>query len=70
MPNILLPPATQDYADKQVAAGIYANVSEVARAGIRILIADDGATAFYALRSELERRAKEPAIEVDLEELL
>ncbi len=70
MPNILFPAAIQDYADKQVAAGIYANVSEVARAGIRRLMEDDGAAAFYALRREIERRAAEPSIEADLEELL
>ena len=29
MPNISLPEAMQDYAERQVNAGIYANLSEV-----------------------------------------
>lgn len=70
MPNILFPAAMQDYAERQVKAGIYANISEVARAGIRKLMEDDGAAAFYALRRDLERRAAEPSIDVDLRELL
>ncbi len=66
MPNILFPEAIQDYAEKQVAAGIYANISEVARAGIRKLMEEDGAAAFYALRRDIEAAIAAPTVEVDL----
>lgn len=70
MPNIAIPQAMQDYAERQVAAGIYANLSEVVRAGLRKLMDDDGATAFYLLRRDLEEAASEPSQEVDLRALL
>lgn len=43
-----------DYVQKQVASGAYANLSEVVRAGIRLLMEKDGARQFYALKAELE----------------
>lgn len=70
MPNISLPEAMLDYADRQVAAGVYANLSEVVRAGMRKLMEEDGATAFYLLRRDLAERAAEPTEEVDLRALL
>ena len=70
MPNIAIPDAMQDYAERQVAAGIYANLSEVVRAGLRKLMDDDGATAFYLLRRDLELAEAEQTEEVDLRTLL
>jgi antitoxin ParD1/3/4 len=70
MPNISLPDAMQDYADRQVAAGVYANLSEVMRAGLRKLMEDDGATAFYLLQRDLETAAAAPSEDVDLRALL
>lgn len=70
MPNISLPEAMQDYAERQVKAGVYANLSEVVRAGLRKLMEEDGATAFYLLRRDLVAAASEPTEEVDLCALL
>lgn len=70
MPNISLPDAMQEYAERQVEAGVYANLSEVIRAGLRKLMEEDGATAFYLLRRDLAAAAAEPTEEVDLRALL
>lgn len=70
MPNISLPEAMQEYAERQVQAGVYANLSEVVRAGLRKLMEEDGATAFYLLRRDLVAAAAEPTEEVDLRDLL
>lgn len=70
MPNISLPDSMQEYADRQVEAGIYANLSEVMRAGLRKLMEEDGAAAFYLLRQELAEAVNEPTEEVDLRDLL
>ena len=70
MPNVSLTEQMQEYVDREVAAGTYSNVSEVVRAGLRRLMEDDGAAAFYRLRRDLEARMAEPTIEVDLREIL
>lgn len=70
MPNISLPEAMQDYAERQVEAGVYANLSEVVRAGLRKLMEEDGAAAFYLLKRDLAAAAAEPTEEVDLRALL
>ncbi|WP_245883856.1 type II toxin-antitoxin system ParD family antitoxin [Hasllibacter halocynthiae] len=70
MPNVSLPIAMQDYADRQVEAGVYANLSEVVRAGMRRLMEEDGAAAFYLLRRDLASARAEPSEEIDLRELL
>jgi antitoxin ParD1/3/4 len=70
MPNVQLTDAMQDYADRMVKVGAYANVSEVVRAGMRKLMDDEGALAFYQLRKDLERRATEPGEDVDIRALL
>lgn len=57
MPNIHLTGPMQDYVQGQIASGAYANVSEVVRAGIRLLMEKDGARQFYALKAELEHAA-------------
>jgi antitoxin ParD1/3/4 len=70
LPNISLPEAMQEYAERQVKAGVYANLSEVVRAGLRKLMEEDGAAAFYLLRRDLAAAAAEPTEEVDLRALL
>ena len=70
MPNVALPVAMQEYAERQVEAGVYANFSEVVRAGLRKLMDEDGATAFYLLKRDLAAAAAEPGEEVDLRALL
>lgn len=70
MPNVSLPDAMLDYAERQVEAGVYANLSEVVRAGLRKLMEEDGATAFYLLRRDLGAAIAEPAEEADLRALL
>lgn len=54
MPNIHLTTPMQEYAQGQIASGAYANLSEVVRAGMRLLMEKDGARQFYALKAELE----------------
>jgi antitoxin ParD1/3/4 len=54
MPNIHLTTPMQEYVQGQIASGAYANLSEVVRAGIRLLMEKDGARQFYALKAELE----------------
>lgn len=69
MPNGSLPDAMLDYAERQVEAGVYANLSEVVRAGLRKPMDEDGATAFYLLRRDLAAAAAEPTEAVDLRAL-
>jgi antitoxin ParD1/3/4 len=59
MPNIHLIHYMQDYAHKQIQSGAYANLSEVVRAGIRLLMEKDGARQFYALKADLQRATDE-----------
>ena len=69
MPNVQLTEVMQDYAERQVKVGAYANVSEVVRAGMRKLMESDGASAFYVLQREFQDAMDQPNIEVDLGEL-
>jgi len=55
MPNVHLTEPMQLYAEGQIKSGAYANLSEVVRAGIRLLMEKDGARQFYALKADLER---------------
>ncbi len=55
MPNIHLTAPMQEYVQGQIASGAYANLSEVVRAGIRLLMEKDGARQFYMLKAELEQ---------------
>lgn len=59
MPNVHLTESMQDYVQKQIKSGTYANLSEVVRAGIRLLMDKDGARQFYALKADLEQAASE-----------
>lgn len=58
MPNVHLTEQMQSYVHGQIRSGAYANVSEVVRAGIRILMERDGARQFYALKAELEQAVR------------
>ena len=57
MPNVHLTGPMQEYVQGQIKAGAYANLSEVVRAGIRLLMEKDGARQFYALKADLEDAA-------------
>ena len=57
MPNIHLTETMQKYVQAQIKSGAYANLSEVVRAGIRMLMEKDGARQFYALKADLEQAA-------------
>lgn len=57
MPNIHLTGPMQDYVQGQIARGAYANLSEVVRAGLRLLMEKDGERQFEAVRAEQRRRA-------------
>lgn len=57
MPNVHLTEPMRLYAEGQIKSGAYANLSEVVRAGIRLLMEKDGARQFYALKADLESAA-------------
>ena len=59
MPNVHLTKPMQQYVQTQIDSGAYANLSEVVRAGVRMLMERDGARQFYALKADLEQVAKE-----------
>ncbi len=54
MPNVHLTKPMEAYVRGQIKSGTYANMSEVVRAGIRLLMVRDGARQFYALKADLE----------------
>ena len=56
MPNVHLTPQMQTYAEREIATGAFANMSEVVRAGMRLLMEQRGAAAFYALKDDLEHQ--------------
>lgn len=53
MPNVHLTKTMQDFADAQIEAGAYANLSEVVRAGMRTLMEKDLERAYYELKVQL-----------------
>ena len=57
MPNVHLTEPMQKYVQAQIESGAYANLSEVVRAGVRMLMEKDGARQFYALKADLEMAA-------------
>ncbi len=59
MPNIHLTPQMQEFAEREIATGAYANMSEVVRAGMRKLMEERGAAAFEALKRDLNVAADE-----------
>ena len=59
MPNVHLTRPMDAFVRTQIKSGAYANVSEVVRAGIRLLMDRDGARQFYALKANLEEAVRE-----------
>lgn len=59
MPNVHLTAPMESYAKTQIATGAYANMSEVIRAGLRLLMEREGARQFYSLKADLERAVDE-----------
>lgn len=59
MPNVYLTEPMRNYVQGQIRSGAYTNLSEVVRAGIRLLMEKDGARQFYALKADLERATAE-----------
>lgn len=59
MPNVHLTHQMESYVRGQIKSGAYANLSEVVRAGIRLLMERDGARQFYALKADLEEAVRE-----------
>ena len=59
MPNVHPTKPMEAYAQGQITSGAYANLSEVVRAGIRLLMDRDGARQFYALKADLEEAVHE-----------
>ncbi len=59
MPNVHLTEQMESYVQGQIRSGAYANLSEVVRAGIRMLMERDGARQFYALKAELEQALRD-----------
>lgn len=59
MPNVHLTEQMRAYVDGQIRSGAYANVSEVVRAGVRMLMDRDGARQFYLLKADLEQAVRE-----------
>ena len=59
MPNVHLAEQMESYVHGQIRSGAYANLSEVVRAGIRLLMERDGARQFYALKADLEQAVRE-----------
>ncbi len=59
MPNVHLTDQMRRYAQGQIDTGAYANLSEVVRAGLRLLMERDGARQFHALKGELESALRE-----------
>ena len=57
MPNVHLTEPMQKSVQAQIESGAYANLSEVVRAGVRMLMEKDGARQFYALKADLEEAA-------------
>lgn len=58
MPNVHLTPQMQEFAEREIATGAFANLSEVVRAGMRKLMEERGAAAFYALKADLEEQVR------------
>ena len=54
MANVSFTDPMNEYVQKQLKSGAYANVSEVVRAGIRLLMEQDGSRQFYLLKADLE----------------
>ncbi len=59
MPNVHLTQQMDAYMQGQIKSGAYANLSEIVRAAMRLLMERDGALQFYALKAELQEALRE-----------
>ncbi len=59
MPNVFLTEQMEHYIQGQIRSGSYANLSEVVRAAMRLLMEKDNARQFYALKADLEEALQE-----------
>lgn len=59
MPNVHLTEQMENYIQNQIKSGSYANLSEVVRAGMRLLMERDNVHQFYALKANLEEALRE-----------
>lgn len=59
MPNVRLTEPMEAYVQGQIKSGTYASLSEVVRAGIRLMMEQDGARQFYALKADLEHAVQD-----------
>ena len=59
MPDIHITRQMESYVQGQIKSGACANLSEVVRAGIPLLMERDGARRFHALKAELEEAVRE-----------
>ena len=59
MPNVRLTEPMEAYVQGQIKSGTYTSLSEVVRAGIRLMMERDGARQFYALKADLEHAVRD-----------
>ena len=60
MPNVNLTEQMEHYIQSQIRSGSYANLSEVIRAAMKLLMEkDDASRQFYALKIDLEEALQE-----------
>ncbi len=59
MPNVYLTEQMEHYIQDQIRSGSYANLSEVVRAAMRLLMEKDNALQFYELKADLEEALQE-----------
>lgn len=52
MPNVHLTKPMQEFAEAQIESGAYANLSEIVRAGMRLLMNRHRARAYLAIQTE------------------
>ena len=55
MPNVYLTEQMEHYIQGQITSGTYANVSEVVRSAMKLLMEKDNASQIYALKADLEK---------------
>ena len=58
MPNSHLTKPMQEFAEAQIEAGTYANLSEIVRAGMRTLMEKDLERAYYEMKVQLNEAAE------------
>lgn len=70
MPNVSFGPHFDSFVQEQVDSGRFNNVSEVVRAGLRLLEDQEGKTARIArLRREIEEAFDDPRASIPAEEV-